>query len=44
MAEHGASSGEIASTLRLRRPEAELLVKLQKLRGDAAGKSMSLVH
>ncbi|MCI0541127.1 MAG: hypothetical protein L0Z50_38485 [Verrucomicrobiales bacterium] len=32
MANRGASSGEIASALRLRRPEAELLVKLQNLR------------
>lgn len=32
MAERGASSGEIARALRLRRPEAELLVKLQYLR------------
>lgn len=32
MANRGASSGEIASALRLRRPEVELLVKLQNLR------------
>lgn len=44
MADQGASSGEIASALRLRRPEAELLVKLQKLRGNVGDKTIAVVH
>jgi hypothetical protein len=44
MADQGASSSEIASALRLRRPEAELLLKLQKLRSRDDGQAILQIH